>query len=188
MRSAVEKVTIDWREFAVTPSDGSKIILVHTVLWTDDFQKVIVVLNREEQENTKPRGWGIPSGKVIRPSKDGRTPSRTPLEQARLEIIHEINLDEKDFKIHRIPVDARVTPQNGRFHLLFTGVLEPYTDVPLNPVDPDGDILEAALMNPDQEIDQGPSSPQFRGDVFYRSHLRNIFTARNRFPTGEILM
>ncbi len=188
MNERKETITIDWREFAVTPSDGKRIILVHTVLWTDDFRKVVVVLNREEPHFQKPRGWGVPSGKVVGPPLDSRILGRTPLEQARFEIIHETNLDASDFKIHRIPVDAIITPSNGRFHLVFTGVLDPYTDIPTNPVDPDGDILEAALMDPDKDIDVNNPEPRFRADIFYKSHLQNIVTARNRFPTREILV
>jgi len=186
VHSEVERRTIDWREFAITPSDGSKIVLVHTVLWSDDFKKVLAVLNREELNFQKPRGWGIPTGKVNRPSPDG-SPGRSPLEQAKFEIISENNIENNDFRIHRIPVDASIAP-NGRFHLVFTGILEPFTEIPPNPVDPDGDILEATLVDPDSDIDQKDSEPRFRGNIFYKSHLRYILTARNRFPAGEIIV
>lgn len=175
---------VDKKILAVTPVDGSKIIIVHTVLWTDDFLKVLVVLNKSEPKYSKPQGWGVPSGKVIRSADEPA--GRTPLEQASLEVAHECNIERRDFGIHRVPVGIRFS-RDGRIHLIFTGTIESFTDIPDLPIDPDGDILAGALMDPDRDIVTTSSGYAFRGDVFYRTHLKDIVAAKNNFPAEIVL-
>ncbi len=152
-------------------TDSSRVCLVRSVLWSDDW-RVLFVLNQAEPDKQKPQGWGIPGGKA--------KPGKTLYTSANDEVEEENNLFTADFQLDPAPFDAYV--QSGRIQVWFCGFLQEFTEIPPNPNDPNKDIVRAALIDPSTQIETVHGKSMFQGEEVYPRHLRQVLLSKTRLP------
>jgi 8-oxo-dGTP pyrophosphatase MutT (NUDIX family) len=153
-------------------------ISVHVVPWYGE--KIIIVKNQSKtipngspKPDIKPEGWGIPTGKVW----DNERPFDAALREFREEVNIFDTKTEKMVEIDPEPI-CGTEKENGYIDIYYSASLDPLVEIPEKVIDPTGNILDIALIDPLKNIEKRGYAYFFRGDIFYRSHITAISLTR----------
>jgi len=141
----------EWLRLAFSPISGEYTVSVRVVLWNYDRTKILLVLEKGDP-NGKPRGRGLPGGKV----KIGETPWAAAWRELREEA--NILKEEISFDIGKLPILVKAIPAEHRknkekklhFEIYFFGqITDPFIDLPeiIKTQDVISKVIEARWVN-----------------------------------------
>ncbi|MDI6734530.1 MAG: NUDIX domain-containing protein [Patescibacteria group bacterium] len=188
LQRLINEGKIRWLELTTKPRPDDYTVSVRVTLLNFERTKARMVLEKgDETPNGKPRGRGLPGGKV----KLGETPFAAAWRELREEA--NILKEETSFDIGELPVLVRSLPAENKnnkekrlhFEIYFFGqITDPFVQLPevMKTQDVVSKVIEARWIN----INDLPSvnearNPDFKflGEKIFSSHLDMIYLSMN---------